>query len=64
MLRKEVDGGLVGLAAVRRFSHNDSVIIRRDLDNLGFARLGFDDHRDPSRHHKSMTQRTPAIKDI
>jgi hypothetical protein len=64
MLGKQVYGGLIRLAVLRRFSHSDSVIVRREFDDFRFSRLRFDDHRDPSRHDESMTQRTPAIKDI
>lgn len=40
MLRKQVYGGLVGLATLRRLSHSDSVIIRRDFGDLRFLAVG------------------------
>ena len=64
MLRKQVYSGLVRLAVLRRFSHSDSVVVRRDFDDLRFSRVGFDNHGDSLRHDESMTQRTPAINDI
>lgn len=64
MFGKQVYDGLVGLAVLRRFSHSDSVVVRRDFDDLRFSRVGFDNHGDSLRHDESMTQRTPAINDI
>ena len=64
MFGKQVYDGLVGLAVLRRFSHSDSVVVRRDFDDLRFSRVRFDNHGDSLRHDESMTQRTPAINDI
>lgn len=55
MFGKQVYDGLVGLAVLRRFSHSDSVVVRRDFDELRFSRVGFDNHGDSLRHDESMT---------